>query len=68
MSQIRKDLFGVLKGIQMVASEGVRLQENYAKHIWSNSSVKSLLDETTNEFRNKTNSCSIDAVSVLLVY
>ncbi|XP_014260393.1 atypical kinase COQ8B, mitochondrial isoform X2 [Cimex lectularius] len=41
MSQrVLSDVTGVLKGLQKVASQGIRLQENYVNRIWANSSFK----------------------------
>lgn len=58
MSQhVIKDILGVLKGIQKVATEGARQQESYAKHLWANSSVKSVIDESL-DFKNKYDSKS----------
>lgn len=58
MSQhVIRDILGVLKGIQKVATEGARQQESYAKHLWANSSVKSVLDESL-DFKNKFDSKS----------
>ncbi|XP_014287161.1 atypical kinase COQ8B, mitochondrial [Halyomorpha halys] len=53
MSQhVFRDILGVLKGIQKVATEGARQQECYAKHLWANSSVKSIIDESL-DFKSK---------------
>ncbi|CAH1388843.1 unnamed protein product [Nezara viridula] len=58
MSQhVIRDILGVLKGIQKVATEGVRQQENYAKHLWANSSVKSVINDSL-DIKNKFDSKS----------
>ena len=58
-----KDLFGVLKGIQKVASEGVRQQETYAKHLWTNSSIRSVFNESLDLNSFRTFGKSVDSQS-----
>lgn len=65
MSQVRKDIFGVLKGLQLVASESLKLQESYAKHVWANSSIRSAFEETKSELKNQISSPSYKSLDKL---
>ncbi|KAK9509908.1 hypothetical protein O3M35_004799 [Rhynocoris fuscipes] len=44
--QIGSDLLGVLKGLQMITNEFIKIQENYVKHTWANSSIKSVIQDS----------------------
>lgn len=50
------DILAVLKGLQLIAKASTRTQEEYLRHLWSNSSVRDIIDsncEQAKEFTNK---------------
>lgn len=40
MNKYTQDIFGLLRGLQLIANASVKTQEAYLKHLWSNSSVR----------------------------
>ena len=44
MNKYTQDIFGIIRGIQLVANASIKTQEAYLKHIWSNSSVREAID------------------------
>ena len=44
MNKYTQDIFGIIKGIQLIANASLKTQEAYLKHIWSNSSVREAID------------------------
>jgi aarF domain-containing kinase len=40
-----QDIFGILRGIQLVLNSSVKTQEVYLKHLWSHSSVRDVLEK-----------------------
>ena len=50
---LKTDLLGVLKGIQMIATESIKLQETSVKHLWVNSSVKNIVVEANLTIKQK---------------
>jgi hypothetical protein len=54
MSGRVKDLLGVLKGIQLISCASVRTQEAYLKQIWSNSSIRDVLEQNVAQTQNCT--------------
>lgn len=42
-----QDIFGLLRGIQLVAGASVKTQEVYLKHLWSHSSVREAIEKST---------------------
>lgn len=40
-----QELFGLLKGLQIVVRASLRTNEEYARHVWANSSVREILEE-----------------------
>uniref|UniRef100_A0A069DW72 ABC1 atypical kinase-like domain-containing protein n=1 Tax=Panstrongylus megistus TaxID=65343 RepID=A0A069DW72_9HEMI len=44
--QIGSDIYGVLKGLQMVSSEFLKLQERQVKNIWANSSLRNSIADS----------------------
>lgn len=49
-----KDLLGLMKGIQMISCASVRTQEAYLKQIWSNSSIRDVLEQNLAQTQNCT--------------
>uniref|UniRef100_A0A0V0G8Q0 Putative aarf domain-containing protein kinase 4 n=1 Tax=Triatoma dimidiata TaxID=72491 RepID=A0A0V0G8Q0_TRIDM len=44
--QIGSDIYGVLKGLQMVSSEFLKLQEKQVKNMWANSSLRNSIADS----------------------
>ena len=42
-----QDIFGLLRGIQLVAGASVKTQEVYLKHLWSHSSVREAIEKSS---------------------
>lgn len=40
-----QDIFGIIRGIQLVLNASARTQEEYLKHLWSHSSIRDLLEK-----------------------
>lgn len=49
MSKYPQDIFGILRGISLVASASIRSQETYLKHIWSHSSVRDAIENSAKQ-------------------
>ena len=49
----QKYLFGVLRGLQSVLAEVIKLQEHQCHHAWTSSIVKDLADQTTTNLNEK---------------
>lgn len=44
-----QDIFGVLRGIQLVLNSSVKTQEAYLKHLWSHSSIRDVLEKNCDQ-------------------
>jgi hypothetical protein len=44
MNKYTQDIFGIIRGMQLIANASVKTQEAYLKQIWSNSSVREAID------------------------
>lgn len=40
-----QDIFGIIRGIQLVLSASARTQEEYLRHLWSHSSIRDILEK-----------------------
>lgn len=40
-----QDIFGIIRGIQLVLNASARTQEEYLRHLWSHSSIRDLLEK-----------------------
>jgi aarF domain-containing kinase len=49
MNKYSQDIFGVIRGIGLVANASLKSQEAYAKHIWSHSSVREAFENNAKE-------------------
>lgn len=45
MNKYSQDIFGIIRGIQLVANASLKTQEAYVKSIWSHSSVRDAIDK-----------------------
>lgn len=48
-----QELFGLLKGLQIVVRASLKTNEEYARHLWANSSVRDILEENCNRGKTK---------------
>lgn len=49
-----KDTIAVLRGLQLIAKASLRTNEEYAKHLWSNSSVREIISNNCENARTYT--------------
>lgn len=44
-----QDILGIIRGIQLVANASLKTQEAYLKHLWSNSSVREVIERNVEQ-------------------
>lgn len=49
MSPRSQDILGLIRGIQLVLKESVKIQEAYLKHLWSHSSVRDAIEKSATQ-------------------
>lgn len=51
----QQDLLAIMRGVQMVASESIKVHQSYLRHLWSNSSIKDLYDVNMKSTQTRAN-------------
>lgn len=56
MSRAAQDTLGILRGLQLVAKSVIQSQDDCARHLWANSSIRDIVEEnvrTTRQYASK---------------
>lgn len=56
-----QDILGIIRGIQTVVRAGIKEEENELRRIWSNSSVRKLLNESKDAVDKKVKTADLNS-------